>query len=300
MKCFVLGATGFIGNRVAQALRQAGHQVWGLVRSQEKAAGLEAQEIHPVLGDLADPASYAEAAAECSLLVHAAADYQADTAALDLATVEALLAAGKHGRRPKTLLYTSGVWVYGSTGETLVDETSPLAPPEAVSWRPAVEQKVVSATEVRGLVLRPGCVYGGRGSLTGLWFQGAHRGGALTVVGDGRNRWAMVHVDDLASAYVKAAESGLAGEVLNVTDRSRATVGEMAQAVAAATGYSGEVQHQPVAEARQALGPMAEALALDQHVDSRKAVRRLGWYPRHTGFVAETETYFRAWRAAAG
>src|SRR2546422_4472463 len=32
-----------------------------------------------------------------------------------------------------------------------------------------------------------------------------------TVVGTGHNRWAVVHGDDLADAYVRAAESGLAG-----------------------------------------------------------------------------------------
>ena len=27
---------------------------------------------------------------------------------------------------PKTLIYTSGVWLYGNTGDRLVDETEPL------------------------------------------------------------------------------------------------------------------------------------------------------------------------------
>jgi hypothetical protein len=32
-------------------------------------------------------------------------------------------------------------------------------------------------------------------------------------------------------------------------------------------------------------------------VDARKAVRRLGWQPRHGGFLDEADLYYRAWRA---
>src|SRR4029450_1243631 len=110
------------------------------------------------------------------------------------------------GPTPKTFLYTSGVWVYGSTGDQPADETTPLTPLHLVAWRPAHEQMVLSATNVRGIVFRPGCVYGKPGSLTAAWFEGASKGD-LSVVGDGKNRWAMVHVDDVAEAYVRAAES---------------------------------------------------------------------------------------------
>ncbi len=46
------------------------------------------------------------------------------------------------------------------------------------------------------------------------------------------------------------------------------------------------------------MGGFAEALALNQHIDSRKAVRMLGWQPEFGGFVDEIETYFEAWKAA--
>ena len=40
MKVFITGATGYIGFSVASAYRRAGHEVWGLVRSGKKPAGL--------------------------------------------------------------------------------------------------------------------------------------------------------------------------------------------------------------------------------------------------------------------
>ncbi len=48
------------------------------------------------------------------------------------------------------------------------------------------------------------------------------------------------------------------------------------------------------------MGDFADALALNQHVDSGKAVRLLGWQPRHGGFLDEVEVFYRAWKARQG
>jgi len=298
MKVLITGATGYIGFNVAIAYRRAGHEVWGLTRSEEKAKLLARHEVRPVVGSMQQPEGWGAAAKDCSVLIHAAVDYQTDPFALDKQTVEFLLSLARQGPRPKTLIYTSGVWVYGNTQGSLVDETTPLNPPKMVARRPATEQLVLNASDVRGLVIRPGCVYGYQGGLTGMWFAAAAKEKTLTAVGDGSNRWTMVHADDLANAYLRAGESGLSGEVFNITDRSRWSVGEMLAAVARVTGYAGKITFIPVAEATKSMGDFAECLALDQHADSRKAVRLLGWQPKHGGFVDNAETYFMSWRAA--
>ena len=298
MKVFVTGATGYIGFNVAMAYRRAGHAVWGLTRSQEKARILSRHEIRPVVGSMQKPEGWTETAKNCSVLIHAAVDYQTDPFALDKQTVEFLLSLANQGPRPKTLIYTSGVWVYGNTGNLPAEETTPLNPPKLVARRPVTEELVLQAGGLRGLVIRPGCVYGYQGGLTGMWFAGAVKEKALTAVGDGGNRWTMVHADDLADAYLRVGESGLSGEVFNITDRSRWSVGEMLAAVARVTGYPGKITWMPVSEAVKTMGDFAECLALDQHVDSRKAVRLLGWQPRHGGFVDDAETYSMSWQAA--
>jgi len=297
VKVFITGATGFIGFATAQAFARAGYEVLGLCRSAEKARRLAREEVRPVMGDLTRPETWLDAAAQAAVLVHCAADLQSGMVGPDKIAVEAMLAVGPRGARPKTLVYTSGVWVQGPTGDGVADETTPLNPLPIVAWRTAHEQMVLSATSVRGIVLRPGCVYGKSGSLTGSWFEGAYKKKDLQVVGDGTNRWAMVHVDDLADAYLRAAQSGLSGEVFNVTDRSRDSVAEMAAAAARVAGYGGAIRFVPVSEAAKAMGPFAEALALDQHVSSWKIVRRLGWHPQHGGFVDGAKVYFEAWKA---
>jgi nucleoside-diphosphate-sugar epimerase len=298
MNVFITGATGYVGLSVALAYRRAGHNVWGLVRNENKARPVAMHEIRPVIGTLENPDSWRAAAKDCSVMIHAAFDYSTDGLALDKQTVEALLSLGRDGRQPKTLIYTSGVWVYGNTRGELADETAPLQPPRMVSRRPDTEDLVLNASEVRGLVMRPGCLYGRQGGLTGMWFAGAVNDKQLTVVGDGENRWAMVHADDLADAYLRAGESGLGGEVFNITDRSRWSTREMAAAVARATGHSGDIRFLPVPEAAKSMGEFAECLALDQHVDSRKAVRLLGWQPKYGGFADAAETFFLSWKAA--
>jgi len=160
----------YIGFAVSAALRRHGHRVWGLARTETKAARLARHEIQPVSGDLADPRSYAHVAAQCSVLIHTAFDYSSEGVAKNKLTIDTLLDAGRHGGEAKTLIFTSGAWVYGDTGDHMVDETTPLNPIKLVAWRPAHEQMVLQASGVRGLVIRAGCVYGGAGGLTAPWF----------------------------------------------------------------------------------------------------------------------------------
>src|SRR5437016_5545820 len=134
MQVFVTGATGYVGSSVAAAFRRAGHRVRGLTRTAAKARRLAQQEIEPVVGDLADPKTYADVAAACAVLVHAAFEYSPNGVAKDRMALDALIDAGRRGARPKTLIFTSGVWVHGATGDGMVDETTPLNPVRLVAW----------------------------------------------------------------------------------------------------------------------------------------------------------------------
>lgn len=295
MKVFITGATGYIGFNVALAFRGAGHDVWGLVHEEAKKDALIKNGIHPVMGSMEEPDRFTDAASHCSILVHAAADYR-NYEVLDRKTVQTLLGLQNRGACPKTLIYTSGVWVHGHTGCAVVDETAPLSPPEMAAHRPDLEKTVLGAQGIKGIVIRPGNVYGKQGGLTGMWFESA-RENRLTAIGDGLNHWATVHVEDLAQAYLMAAESGLGHEVFNICSPYSHTVKDMVTAVACAAGYAEDIRYISVEEAAKKLGAMAKCLAMDQHVESRKAENLLGWRHRHLSFIDEASLHFKSWQA---
>lgn len=297
MRVFITGASGYVGFNVALALRRAGHQVFGLTRTNEKAQMLARNEIQPVVGDLQKPETFLPFADQCSIIIHAAVDYELNTFVLDRLIVQAFLESGKRGLHPKTFIYTSSTWVYGNTGGTPVDESDSLSPPKLLKRHAATEKIVLESPDVQGLVVRPGCVYGRQGGLTQSWFKGAYQDNSLKIVGDGSNYWAMVHVDDLAEGYLCVTESGHSHEVFNFVEYSRFKLSDIASAVVQVTGYSGEIKFVPVAQAAETMGDFAECLALDQHVDAQKATRLLGWHPKHEGFVGEIGIYFQSWKA---
>ncbi len=298
MNVFVTGSTGYIGGAVAAAFRRAGHRVFGLARSSEKAHALVREEIVPVLGDLAAPDSFLAVARGCDILVHCASENSPATVARDRAAIDTLLAASRDATNPRAFLYTSGVWVYGDTGGRTVDETSPLAPLDLARWRVEHEQRVLAATsaQLRTLVLRPGCVYGGTGGLTVPWLASA-LAGEVEMVGDGTNCWSTVHVVDAAEAYVLAAERAPGGEALNISDGTNPHVGEMVAAVAAAAGIPGRISSLTPEEAAERYGPLAEGLSVHQKVANARARAALGWHPRHASFVSEADLYLAAYRA---
>jgi nucleoside-diphosphate-sugar epimerase len=298
VRAFITGATGFVGGAVAGAFRRAGHEVRGLVRDRAKARGLETMGIEPVMGTLEDSKGLAAAARGCDVIVHAALAAEANAFERDRAAVETLMGAARAGGGGTAVIYTSGCWVYGDTAGRVADETTKVNPPAYASLRPSTERVVFEADGARGIVMRPGCVYGGSGSLTAPWFEGAGRG-SVDVVGDGSARWAMVHRDDLGDAYVRAAEHAPAGEIFNVSDGFEDTQAAMAQAAARTAGGTGEIRRVPVPEAVAAMGAWAACLVYDQRLSASKAARLLGWAPRHTGFIAEVADCFAAWKSSA-
>ena len=290
MRIFLAGATGYIGGAVARHLRDAGHEVVGLARSDASAERLAGAGMAVHRGDLTDPASIRAAATDADAVVHAAVGVQvglvsdADVAALD-AMVDALAGTGR------ALLVTSGVAVYAGSAAATADEDTPLETPlPGQVPRIRLEERVVRAAErgVRSLVIRPGFGYGrgGAGLLIRLLIERARLTGVGAYIGDGAGHFPVVHVDDLAAAYRLALEHGGAGSRFNVVGRTHAAR-EIAAAASHAAGGGGRTASLSLDEARGAWGPLAHVLLGLPLVSSLRATVELGWTPREASLPYE-------------
>jgi nucleoside-diphosphate-sugar epimerase len=286
MKVFLTGATGYIGSAVAERLRAAGHEVSALARSDAAAAKLAATGIRGVPGDFSDPRSITGAAREADGVISLATTYDP---AIDGPAIDAILEALSGSNKP--FIYTSGIWSHGDTGGKVVDETSPPRPAQIVSWRQAVEDRVLQASGrgVRSIVIRPAIVYGRGGGIPAGFVESAHKEGAARYVGTGENRWPFVHVDDLAELYFLALEKAPPGTLLLGVSGPAFRVAEVAAAASRGAGAGGKTAAWPLEQARGKLGPSADALVLDQQASGKKAENLLGWRPFRPSVLEDLE-----------
>jgi len=118
MKCFVTGASGFIGSNLVRELVAQGHRVKALLRPNSDARGLAGVEFERVTGDVLDRKLLEREIEGCDWCFHVAASYHLwmrDYAPMYAVNVEGtrntLESAGKVGCR--RIVYTSTVGCIG-------------------------------------------------------------------------------------------------------------------------------------------------------------------------------------------
>jgi nucleoside-diphosphate-sugar epimerase len=298
MRVLLTGVTGYIGSAVLEAFARSGHSVTGIVRRASAAEPLQARGIAAIVAELGEPSTYADQAAGFDAYVHTAFESSARGAEVDRVAVDTLLAAAS--RSPGAVfVYTSGIWVLGPTPEPATEE-SPLNPTPLVAFRVAHEARVLAAggDGLRTIVVRPGIVYGGsRGILSEMLKEASN--GLMRVIGTGENHWPLVYDRDLADLYLKLATAPGAQGVYHGADDMRQTVNEIVEAIANHAPSRPDVRHMPIAEARQKLGPYADALSLDQIVLSPRS-RAIGWTPSLPSFARGVPRFYEEWRSARG
>jgi len=280
MKIFLTGGSGYIGKAVIAALVGHGHSVEALVRNDRSAEAVGAFGAAPVRGGLTDLGVLNAAAARAEGVIHLA---QAESGDEDLAAAGAM----QDGIGSGAYVHTGGTWVYGDT-QGVVDETAPWNPPAVVAWRKAVEDAVLQRAEQGGrpVIVQPGLLYGGENRLIDLFFkQPGREAGAIPYIGDGANHWALVHVDDIAELYT-AALRAKPGSVYAGVGGVSPTAKECSLALARSAGLDGSVASVTLEQARERMGPVADAFALDQQITPARAGADLGWKPAHTDPLA--------------
>ncbi|HEY2506309.1 MAG TPA: NAD-dependent epimerase/dehydratase family protein [Streptosporangiaceae bacterium] len=277
MDVTLTGATGFIGSHILTELQAHGHEVNALVRDHAQADRVAAMGATPWVVDLYDRTAVTNRFSSSDGAIHTASPGDATSADLDSAVVDA--ATDAFAGTGKPYLHISGDWIYGDNRD--ITEESPINAPAMVAWKEPIEDRVLDAPDMRGIVIVSSVAYGdGGGGVPGV-IMGSPRDddGNLIMLGTGQQHWSTVHAADLADFFRRALEDESARGRFIVGDGSDATVAELTEAAAVGSGAPGAVAGSDD-EARSRLGDnFADVLLLDQGTNASKARAELGWYP---------------------
>jgi nucleoside-diphosphate-sugar epimerase len=203
-RILVLGAAGRLGAASAEAFRDSGWQVKGLVRPGR--SGAVPRRIEAVEAVTRDEAI--EAARGCDVVLNALnpviTEWGKNALSLAYAAISAAEANGA------TLLFPGSVWNYGRTMPPMLDESTPMQPSTRKgAMRVEIEQRIREATDrgMRAIVLRAGDFFGaGRGSWLDLVIVKDIARQRLTYPGplDVVHSWA--YLPDFTETLVRLAE----------------------------------------------------------------------------------------------
>jgi nucleoside-diphosphate-sugar epimerase len=310
MRVFVAGATGAIGKQLVPRLAAAGHEVFGMTRSESKRAMLSDLGAVPVVADALDRDQVAEAvgSARPDVIVHELTaigalnmrHFDRDFALTNRLRTEAtdhLLSAGQAvGVRRFVAQGVAGYGAYARTGGQVKSEEDPLESAPAREMRETLaairhlEESVLGASWTEGIVLRYGVFYGpGTGMVPGEEQFELVRRRKFPLVGDGGGVWSFIHIADAAEATLAAVEHGSRG-VYNVVDDDPAPVAEWLPALAQELGAK-KPMRVPRFVGKLFAGEAGAVMMTDiRGASNAKAKRELGWRPAHPswrqGFAA--------------
>jgi dihydroflavonol-4-reductase len=230
MRCFVTGASGFVGANLVHELAARGHQVRALLRPNADLRGLRGAGHEAVAGDLTDSVeSLARAMRGCDWCFHVAASYALwlpDYAPMFQANVEGTrnILQAAHRANCSRIVYTSTVGCIGlpqpaADGAIVpTHESTPVAeaqmsnPYKLSKWRAEVVARELAAAGLPIVIVNPSAPIGPRDvkpTPTGQVIVDFLRRKMPAYLDTGLN-W--VHVRDVAVGHVLAAERGRIGE----------------------------------------------------------------------------------------
>lgn len=281
MHVFVTGATGWVGSAVVDDLIGAGHQVTGLVRSEDKAAALAANGVRVVRGTLADIEVLQRAADAADAVVHTAFEHDfsrfAENCEQDRRVIEALGASLRGSARP--LLVTSGLLGL-APGAHENDLPNSASPRKSESAARALAEQGVRAATVR---LAPSVHGLGDHGFVPILVRMAKQTGVSAYLGEGGNRWSGVHRRDAARVYRLALESGVTSPVYHAVADEAVAFKAIAETIGKRLGVPVESRD------REHFGWFAMMAGADMSVSSAYTRELLDWTPQGPGLLADID-----------
>ena len=265
MQVLVSGATGLIGSRLVPRLRDAGHRVLRLSRT---ARGDDVVRVEPD-GRGIDLARCAGTEAVVHLAGEAIAGGRWTDARMRRIRDSRVEGTGhlveqlaKLEPRPRVWIGASAVGYYGDRGDEVLTAASAAGSgfiaEVCVDWEAASEP--VEAWPARRVLLRTGLVLAAEGGALKTMSR-PFRLGLGGVIGDGRQWWSWIAIDDLTALIERALSDERTAGALEAVAPTPVTCREFTKTL-------GRVLHRPTilpvpaGLARLALGRMADPLVL--------------------------------------
>lgn len=289
MRVFVTGATGFVGSAVVQELLGAGHQVLGLVRSEESAKKLAATGAEVHRGALDDLDSLRRGAAAADGVIHTAFihDFQDFAAAseTDRQAIEAIGAGLAGSNRP--FIVSTGL-AHLPQGRLATEADVPQL---AIGYPRRSEETALAlvAQGIRAMVVRLSPTVHGAGDhgFIHTLITIARAKGEAAYLGDGSNRWPAVHRLDAAQLYRLALEQGAAGTRYHGVAEEGVPMRDIATIIGRHLGLP--VVSKTADEAAGHFGWMARFVGLGMAASSTLTQQQLGWQPNHPTLLEDLE-----------
>ncbi|HKF15072.1 MAG TPA: NAD(P)-dependent oxidoreductase [Gaiellaceae bacterium] len=310
MKIFVAGASGALGRQLVPLLADAGHEVLGTTTSPQKLETLRALGAQPVVLDLLDAEAVGRAISEAEpeVVVHEATALSgiggslrkfdetfAQTNRLRTEGTDNLLAAALAVGARKLVAQSYAGWTFAREGAAVKDEDAALDSAPASNAKETIaairylEDRVLAAKELDGIILRYGGFYGPGTSFAedGESVE-AIRKRAFPIVGDGGGMASFIHIEDAARATFAAIERGRRG-IYNIVDDDPAPVSAWLPYAASAVGAK-PPRHVPYWLGKLFAGEMLATMMVEgRGASNAKAKRELDWQPLYAswreGFV---------------
>jgi nucleoside-diphosphate-sugar epimerase len=310
MKVLVTGGVGFLGVHLARRLLKDGYKV-----TLFDIASLDAKDlvgkVTVIKGDIRNLEDAEKAIHGHDYIIHAAAALPIQR------TKKAIYSVNIDGTRNvleaalkekiKRVVFISTTAVYGVPRHLPEREDSPLHPIGYYGQSKLQAEKLCLDYDKKGLevnILRPKSFLGPeRLGVFELWFEAIYTGRRVYILGNGRNKYQLLAVSDVADAVVKAMTAKVHGEVFNLGAKVFQTWRKDLEAVIKHENSSSKVTGIPALPAQLILqfmemlnlSPLSawhyKTMPVPSYVSIEKAEKVLKWHPTQSNQELLLESY---------
>jgi nucleoside-diphosphate-sugar epimerase len=326
---FLTGSTGYIGGSLLAALlKDDRFKISALVRAEDKAKLLRDVGVTPIIGTLDDSETITKAASE--------ADIAIETANCDhLGNAKAIIAGlekryKQTGKKP-IYIQTSGSGILIDPSKPLFGETNPViyddtndeqlsAIPTSWPHREVDDYIIKNSSSFNLVIVTPTLVYGKGSGIEGIsnnrsqqvpfLIKASLKHKKAFQVGQGKNIWSTIHVEDLTSLYTLLIDNLLQGKITTLgaqgyffVENGEAQFDDIVKKIAevghnkkvfASADVQAVITEEEIANA---LGNPHAAFYVGTNSRARATkARKLGWKPKHASVFDTIEDEFEHWQ----